>query len=54
LPPVPGYAHIVLGVALGCLDSRLSSIDWRGGQPRLAQWYATFAQRDSMRATAPQ
>jgi hypothetical protein len=31
----------------------LSSIDWRSGQPRLAQWYATFAQRDAMRATAP-
>ena len=53
LPPAPSYAHIVLGVALGYLDFRLSSIDWRSGQPRLAQWYATFAQRDAMRATAP-
>jgi len=53
LPPELSYAHIVLGVALGYLDFRLSSIDWRSGRPRLAQWYATFAQRDAMRATAP-
>ena len=53
LPPTPSYVHIVLGVALGYLDFRLSSIDWRGDQPRLAQWYATFAQRDAMRGTAP-
>ena len=53
LPPALSYAHVVLGVALGYLDFRLSSIDWRRGQPRLAQWYATFAQRDAMRATAP-
>jgi|SRR5450631_707569 glutathione S-transferase len=53
LPPAPSYSHIVLGVALGYLDFRLSSIDWRSSQPRLTQWYATFAQRDAMRATAP-
>jgi len=53
LPPTLGYAHIVLGVALDYLDFRLSSIDWRRGQPRLTQWYATFAERDAMRATAP-
>ena len=53
LPPEINYAHVVLGVALGYLDFRLSSIDWRSGQPRLAQWYATFSQRDAMQATAP-
>jgi glutathione S-transferase len=53
LPPAPSYAHVVLGVALGYLDFRLSSIDWRSGRPRLAQWYATFAQLDAMRATEP-
>jgi hypothetical protein len=34
-------------------DFRLSSIDWRSGQPRPAQWYTTFAERDAMRVTAP-
>jgi glutathione S-transferase len=53
LPPATSYAHVVLGVALGYLDFRLSSIDWRSGHPRLAQWYATFAQRDAMWATEP-
>jgi|SRR6267378_4350020 len=53
LPPAPSYAHIVLGVGLGYLDFRVSSIDWRSGQPGLAQWCAAFAQRDAMRATAP-
>jgi glutathione S-transferase len=52
LPSAPSYAHSVLRVALGYLDFRLSSIDWRSGQPRQAQWYATFAQRDAVRATA--
>jgi len=53
LPPAPSYAHAVLGVVLGYLDFRLPSIDWRSGQPRLARWYAAFAQRDAMRETAP-
>jgi glutathione S-transferase len=47
------YAHIVLGVALGYLDFRLPEESWRAGHPHLADWYATFSQRPSMSATAP-
>ena len=48
-----GYAHIVLGAALGFLDFRLPVIAWRDAQPRLATWFAEFSQRPSMLATAP-
>lgn len=47
-------AQIGLGVALGYLDFRLPDLDWREGRPRLAAWYATFAERPAMKATAPQ
>ena len=39
-------------MTLGNVDVRPSPIDWRSGQPRL-HWYATFAQRDAIQATAP-
>lgn len=50
--PLTG-AHIAIGCALGYLDFRLASRNWREGRPRLAAWEATFAQRPSMQATRP-
>lgn len=47
-------AQIGLGVALGYLDFRLPDHDWRGDRPRLAAWYATFAERPAMKATVPE
>ena len=46
-------SHIAMGCALGYLDFRHEARDWRQGHPELADWFATFAQRDSMAATAP-
>ncbi len=43
---------IASAAALGHLDLRHADLDWRGGRPRLAAWYATFEQRPSMRDTA--
>ncbi len=44
---------ISTGVALGYLDLRGAVGDWRSGRPRLSGWFAGFAQRPSMIATAP-
>jgi glutathione S-transferase len=45
--------HISVGCALGYLDLRFPQDDWRTTHPALAAWYADFAQRPSMAATAP-
>lgn len=44
--------QISVGCALGYLDLRHDARGWRNGNAALAQWYAQFAQRDSMVATA--
>ena len=44
---------ISIAVALGYLDLRGAVGEWREGRPRLAGWYAAFAARPSMTATAP-
>ena len=43
---------IAIACALGYLDFRFASEEWRKGHPKLAGWYETFAQRPSMQATA--
>jgi len=45
--------HVSVAVALGYADFRHPARDWRIGAPDLAAWYADFAQRPSMLATAP-
>ena len=45
--------QIGLGAALGYLDFRLPDIGWRDGRPGIADWYAAFAERPAMVATAP-
>ncbi|MDJ0741370.1 MAG: glutathione S-transferase N-terminal domain-containing protein [Gammaproteobacteria bacterium] len=44
---------ISVAVALGYLDLRGAVGDWRDARPQLAAWYARFAARPSMVATAP-
>jgi glutathione S-transferase len=45
--------EITVAAALGYLDLRHPQLAWRDGRQRLAAWYAQFAQRPSMLATAP-
>ncbi len=45
--------QIAVGCALGYLDLRHAARGWRKGNDRLAAWYAGFAERPSMKATAP-
>jgi glutathione S-transferase len=45
---------VTLGCALGYLDFRFADENWRAGRSKLAAWYEDFAQRPSMKATAPQ
>jgi glutathione S-transferase len=49
----PTIGSIAAGCALGYLDFRYGSEDWRGSRPALARWYEAFAARESMRATVP-
>lgn len=44
---------ISIGCALGYLDFRLPNEPWRDHRPRLAIWYASFADRPSMATTSP-
>ncbi|WP_297772204.1 glutathione S-transferase [uncultured Roseovarius sp.] len=46
-------SHISVGCALGYLDFRHDARGWRQARPALDDWYAVFAERDSMRQTAP-
>ncbi len=47
-------SHIGVGCALGYLDFRHPGRDWRSTNDALATWFATFSERDSMKATAPE
>lgn len=46
--------QIAIGCALGYLDFRHDARSWRTGRDSLADWYASFAKRDSMVATEPE
>lgn len=49
----PSIAHVSVGCALGYLDFRLSSEDWRTPHPHLATWFDSWSRRSSMEATTP-
>lgn len=44
---------IAVAVSLGYLDFRFPDIAWRDGNAALADWYARFSERPSMKATVP-
>ena len=47
-------AQITTGVTLSYQDWRELLDDFRPGRPKLAAWYAAFAERPAMRETEPQ
>ena len=47
-------AHAALACALGYLDLRHGTRDWRTGHPELTAWYDEILNRDSIRDTLPQ
>jgi glutathione S-transferase len=53
LAPPLNIGQVALGCALGWVDLRLGDFEWRKTRPNLAAWYAAFARRPSMAATAP-
>jgi glutathione S-transferase len=53
LAATPTIGHIACGCALGWLDFRMPSHDWRGLHPQLALWFALFSGLPSMIATKP-
>lgn len=46
-------ASIAAACALGYLDFRFASKDWRSTRPRLAEWFATVSARPSMKDSFP-
>lgn len=48
-----GMGHIGIGTALGYIDFRFADLAWHDARPRIAEWYATFAQRPSVQRTLP-
>jgi glutathione S-transferase len=46
-----GIGHIAIGCALGYLDFRFTSLDWRTKRPALAAWQTQFKARPSAIAT---
>jgi glutathione S-transferase len=49
----PTLGTISVGCALGYLDFRFASHDWRNKRPKLAKWFSTFSKLPSMKATVP-
>ena len=49
----PTIGTITVGCALGYLDLRFATFDWRHKRPRLAKWFNAFSKLPSMKATAP-
>ncbi len=54
----PPHKHVDIGsiaiaCALGYLDFRYADEPWREGNPRLAAWYAAFAEDKAIASTAP-
>lgn len=45
--------HIATACALGYLDLRFDADRWRQDRPRLAAWFADFAERPSIAGTKP-
>jgi glutathione S-transferase len=45
--------QISVGCALAYLDFRHDARNWRAGRAVLAEWFQGFAERPSMKATAP-
>ena len=46
--------HVAVGCALGWLDFRMPTHDWRGTRPKLSAWFGQFERRPSMIATKPE
>ncbi|WP_398479377.1 glutathione S-transferase [Tardiphaga sp.] len=44
---------ITIACALGYLDFRFASYDWRSSRPALAKWFAITSQRPSLQQTVP-
>jgi len=53
LPATPTIGTVTLGCALGYLDFRYASLDWRAGRPAASAWFAAFDARPAMAATRP-
>ncbi|HEY6984097.1 glutathione S-transferase [Reyranella sp.] len=49
----PTIGTIAVACALGYLDFRFSTFDWRASHPKLAKWFASAGRTPSIKATVP-
>ena len=49
----PTIGTVTIACALGYLDFRFGSHDWRAKRPKLAKWFTAFGKLPSMKATVP-
>jgi glutathione S-transferase len=49
----PTLGTITVACALGYLDFRFASSDWRSKHPKLAKWFNSFSKTPSIKATVP-
>lgn len=52
-PDAPSIGTISIGCALGYLDFRFTTLQWRATRPRLADWYDGLSRSASMQSTRP-
>ena len=49
----PTLGTVTIGCALGYLDFRFASHDWRAKRPKLSKWFTAFSKLPSMKTTVP-
>lgn len=49
----PTIGEFTVACALGYRDFRFGDMDWRAEHPKLAAWFATIMQRESLASTIP-
>ena len=49
----PTIGELTVACALGYRDFRYNHVDWRGDNPKLAQWFEVMMTRESLSSTVP-
>lgn len=49
----PTIGEVAVACAIGYVEFRIPSLDWKSSRPKLAAWYARFCEYPAMKATIP-
>jgi glutathione S-transferase len=50
---IPTIGEVAVACALGYIDFRMPSLDWRPSRPKMSAWFLKFSEYSSMKATVP-